>query len=447
MKISIYNFKSIDTMKDLEISKVNLMAGVNSAGKSSVSQLLLILKQSLMSEVTSEALLNNGPYIRTASWDELIHDKVSSRSFGFELNLTRSDISNPEHYDQMLEHADMQDITISAFFEMDRTRLITQKFEVKVSGCAEENVHMTCTKTQRKKADDKLKYMIISTVPGFKPAQNRGYFITFSSMFPLFFEDVNREGDNLINNTELIPVSKIVKETLTAVFNKIYYIGPERNCGEGKMQSYTSMNFENVGNNGEYTRFILNQKRDVKVNDTETLAQAVNRWLCGTWQLARSIESVKLSQNTYQVVLVDNRGIKTDLWQVGFGIGQVLPIIVQGLLCPADGLLIVDSPEIHLHPMVQGGLMDFFIEMAAQHKNVLVETHSDHIITRLRRRVAEKKISTEDVNIYFVTQQPDGSAYETVMLGEQGSIDNTMPAGFLDTLDEDFRAILKARLR
>ena len=52
--------------------------------------------------------------------------------------------------------------------------------------------------------------------------------------------------------------------------------------------------------------------------------------------------------------------------------------------------------------------MDFFIEIAAQKKNILIETHSDHIITLLRRRVAEKVISTSDANIFFVTQQPDG---------------------------------------
>lgn len=76
--------------------------------------------------------------------------------------------------------------------------------------------------------------------------------------------------------------------------------------------------------------------------------------------------------------------------------------------------------------------------------NVLVETHSDHFITRLRRRVAEKVISPEMVHLLFVEHEEGESEYQTIPMSETGRLEGVMPKGFMDSLDNDFRAIILA---
>ena len=99
-----------------------------------------------------------------------------------------------------------------------------------------------------------------------------------------------------------------------------------------------------------------------------------------------------------------------DITDVGFGVSQVLPVVVRGFLAPRDSVTLVEQPEIHLHPKMQAELADLFIEMVLGRKRqhagrrcLVVETHSEYLLKRLRRRLAEGElVSSEDVAIYFV---------------------------------------------
>ena len=89
---------------------------------------------------------------------------------------------------------------------------------------------------------------------------------------------------------------------------------------------------------------------------------------------------------------------------VGFGISQGLPVIVSGLLLNKYETLLLEQPEIHLHPNMQMKMADFLLTQAYSDKNIIVETHSDHIINRITRRVMEDKTGTlqKIIKIYFV---------------------------------------------
>src|SRR5580698_5246676 len=75
-----------------------------------------------------------------------------------------------------------------------------------------------------------------------------------------------------------------------------------------------------------------------------------------------------------------------DLTNVGVGVSQVLPIVVMCLLAPVDSTMILEQPELHLHPAVQARLADFFLSIAKAGKQCIVETHSEYLINRLRLR-------------------------------------------------------------
>lgn len=130
---------------------------------------------------------------------------------------------------------------------------------------------------------------------------------------------------------------------------------------------------------------------------------------------------------------------------MGFGVSYVLPIIVAGLVAPPGGLLLVENPEAHLHPVGQSRLARFLSRVAAGGVQVLVESHSDHVINGLRRAVAEDcSITPADVLIqYFGGEgaEPDVSALEVLPTGRLSA----WPTGFFDQIEEDLGAIARSR--
>ena len=96
-----------------------------------------------------------------------------------------------------------------------------------------------------------------------------------------------------------------------------------------------------------------------------------------------------------------------DITDVGFGISQMLPVIVQSFMSEKDSITMIEQPEIHLHPKLQADLADLFIHIVKTHnqnaeKCLLIETHSEYLLRRLRRKISEKEISNEEVAVYFI---------------------------------------------
>ena len=93
---------------------------------------------------------------------------------------------------------------------------------------------------------------------------------------------------------------------------------------------------------------------------------------------------------------------------VGFGISQVLPVLVQCFYAPPGSIILMEQPEIHLHPSAQSALADVMIDAIKSRENysdrniqLIIETHSEHFLRRLQRRIAEEKISQDEVSAYF----------------------------------------------
>lgn len=163
-------------------------------------------------------------------------------------------------------------------------------------------------------------------------------------------------------------------------------------------------------------------------------------------------QKLKISQHgeTYEAGLSLHRRPRTfaSLDQVGFGISQVLPLIALGLLSPPGSLLVFEQPELHLHPRAQAGLADLLLVMARLGRRFLIETHSDHLINRLRLRAAqdmENQIEGQ-VNILFVrppNAERSSASVEQAHIDRYGEIDN-WPPEFLVESGLEVRALLLA---
>lgn len=132
-----------------------------------------------------------------------------------------------------------------------------------------------------------------------------------------------------------------------------------------------------------------------------------------------------------KLVSTGNSNVEFDPQDVGTGISQVIPVIVASLL-DKEQLVAIEQPELHVHPRIQAELGDLFIDAWQNKKNQFVlETHSEHLVLRLQRRVREKLVSQDDIGVYYVSQAEDGETrVNQLRLDEEGDFIDNWPGGF-----------------
>jgi predicted ATPase/tRNA U38,U39,U40 pseudouridine synthase TruA len=132
---------------------------------------------------------------------------------------------------------------------------------------------------------------------------------------------------------------------------------------------------------------------------------------------------------------------------VGVGFSQIAPIILMCLTAEKNDVLIFEQPELHLHPALQQKLGDFFLQMSKLGTQIIIETHSDHILNRVRLRSLEDlKSFKENVNIVFVEKEDKQSKFNQFKITDDGDFDfQTYPKGFFDQTSKDTFKLLKAK--
>ena len=131
---------------------------------------------------------------------------------------------------------------------------------------------------------------------------------------------------------------------------------------------------------------------------------------------------------------------------VGYGITHVLPILIAGLRTQPNQVLLVENPEVHLHPAGQAQIGRFLAQVAAAGRTVLVETHSDHVLNGIRRAVRDGSIPHDDVSMLFfreraLAKRDDVAQVETPRIDREGNLDH-WPHGFFDQFDIDINYLV-----
>ncbi len=206
-----------------------------------------------------------------------------------------------------------------------------------------------------------------------------------------------------------------------------------------------------VGPAGEHTASVLHSGRDEHVLDglvvggaPPTRLRQVEARMSRFFPGCELIVDDVLHANAVTMRLRTSRA--TDFHRpvhTGFGLTQVLPIIVAALSARRDSLLLVENPEVHLHPAGQAAMGGFLGEVASAGVQVILETHSDHVLNGIRRAVKNEVLVPDDVALHFFRPREDDqdvvsrvSQVQSPILDRDGNID-TWPKGFFDQFDED----------
>ncbi len=269
-------------------------------------------------------------------------------------------------------------------------------------------------------------------------------------------ENRNEELENLIYCINGINAYLLgIRNLLRGDARGLTYIGPFR---ENPKRTYRDIenNFEDVGVRGENTGMLLRQA----YQDNGDLLQNVSEWFRKS--MGCEIEIKDLGNSQFSVGVKNEQTDFDNLIDVGYGISQVLPIVTQinsretnteyysgyGELWSDKKLLIVEQPELHLHPAAQALLADLFANHAVQKRgNLIIETHSEHMIRKLQVLIAdpECELCNDQVNIYYVDKNCDGvSTVKKMNITETGQFEEDWPDGFFDKSYELSMELLKA---
>ena len=138
-----------------------------------------------------------------------------------------------------------------------------------------------------------------------------------------------------------------------------------------------------------------------------------------------------------------------DLASVGVGVSQVLPVILLCLLSEPEDLLILEQPELHIHPALQKRMADFLLVFVRAGRQILVETHSDHLVNQLRYQIAADQTDEIQklVKLIFAEQTDGITTYRESEINEYGGLSEDWPDGFLDISAKSAQDLVRHGLR
>ncbi len=468
--LSLQNFKSLVDTGPQDVEGITVLCGVNSCGKSSFLQALLLLCQSVR-QPSRAALTFNGELVRLGSFASTVSAQATSREIRYGLSLA------PKGKGNKSKHVEL------SYALQERSGTPARG---RASAEARSVLHRVGVET-RDAAGSPLQK--VSLEPGYGRAPHRPTVKTDSGTWTLRYAALNAE--QAVRGLQTVPEGVVIspsRDTDTspddeaaaasavkdarAVLDEldqwfaegVRYVGPLR---ASPSRFYVSESgAPGMGPSGENTIAVLGRSRSRKVGfykagarnrNRTTLANAVNYWMRDVFGFRYEF-SVRGKANVLfelDLKLPHLKDKRVALPDVGFGISQVLPIVVAGLLSKEGDLLILEQPEIHLHPSVQAKLTDFFLSLVRSGVDVLVETHSEHIVNRVRRRAAEDGLpltaeGKQKARVLFVEPEETGrggSSWSSRIRGLDFDSYGGMtewPAGFCDHVDDELAYISAA---
>jgi predicted ATPase len=234
----------------------------------------------------------------------------------------------------------------------------------------------------------------------------------------------------------------------------VEYLGPLREAPRALYERSSSAT--RLGKQGEFTAAVLHKERKTLVlmprpdgtNESRPLGEALDFWLqrFGLADSARAEDLARLGISLSVRPVGADRDV--DLTAVGVGVSQVLPVLVLCLLAEPGSLVLIEQPELHLHPRLQSELADFLLLCARTGRQIVVESHSEHLVNRLRLRIAQDPTSEthELVQLVFAESTEGLTAYRPWEITPFGGLANDWPDGFLELTAREAQELVRQSL-
>jgi len=388
-KISVRNYKSFKNQQTIEFSPITILFGKNSAGKSAITKLPVIIDNSFNNVFGEPYAMQYNDVQFGGDYRDMFYGRIPNAELEFIL------FSNG---------GDSLTIKIVSDFEKNTIPIIIQ-------------------------------YKLNNEVD-FQYNPKNGLYL--NNLDGLYYK-CHFDGFEL-SNIEKEDGSEAELSIFLYPFNNTTdYIGPLR-VYANTMRSFQLRSFRHtsdVGPDGELAYYILGVE---SLSGNSELINNVSEWYKENFDGWGLKVNNDLQPHCTVELTREDKKFDVNIADVGQGMSQALPLIVKAFLPPKkDELIIIEQPELHLHPAAHGSIAQLFAKTAIEMgKRYLIETHSQNFILRIRRLIAEQKLKSSDVNLYWVDY--DGVMNQSVLkkinIDEVGNVDFWPPNIFSEALDE-----------
>ncbi|MGQ3001319.1 MAG: DUF3696 domain-containing protein [Hydrogenophaga sp.] len=427
------NFRRFEDTDWITLTPLTILLGSNNSGKSSVISPLLLLAQTMASSDSEAPIVPSGPLIDLGSYKDFVHlhDITRELFFGFRFHVhdrPKERIKPVGAYAPggvevtFKAGAHAQEIKLLKYVVTD---MFNRPFFARTLNGSQYAVEGALSKKLHAGEKDAI-------------ARDTPVNFAFSPtnlLYQLDKQELDGDEESEISGftpsfSSYLRAAGFTYSYVRGLLNGLSYVGPLR----AKLQRYYRFSGElpiTVGSQGEHAANLFRRK-------AKELSGQIDEWV-KAFEFGDRLRYHKINDDLFQL-LFEAGEEKTNVADAGFGASQVLPLIIQAVAAPEDSLTLAEQPEIHLNPKIQCVLADLFVRMATTGHRVVVETHSEHLIVRLRRLVAEGKIDSSDVSLYFVEKNKGVSTIRKIEIEADGGIElDAWPKGFFDdALRESF---------
>jgi predicted ATPase len=416
-KIRIKNFKCLQDTGELTMKPLTILVGPNSSGKTSLIQMLLMLRQTMDSTDKKNPLAANNGWVQMGAYPGFIFKGEIDRNL--EIELEYSGFMNID--DNFINTNAKMSMKLIFSYNRKTTQIELQEHDI----CIDDNFHQHTFRDRGKRYKQIITSKQIPEGLSFenvRPEKFYSAYLSFkaSRISKDFFEKFPTE---IIFN---------IRNFIENEFGNLFYLGPLRDYPK-RFYVTSGQAPQDVGVRGERAVDVLWFSHLSEVKRIKKIEEEVRKWFI-QFDIAKDIRLSRVSKGNYfQIVIIDPAtGFETNLADIGFGASQTLPIIIESFYAPQNSTILIEQPEIHLHPKAQSILGDLFIKsVQEENRNFIIETHSEHILARIRRRVAEKKVDKDKIAIYYFEPTSEGTKISEVKINTEGQY-VSFPEGFFE---------------
>lgn len=424
------NFRSFRHL-NAELAPITLFVGPNNSGKSSAISIIRLLSQTAESNDPNVRLLLDGGLGDFGTYKDLVYGNVTRRHLEISFTFSASE--------SVMKGNDEVRFQLHYKYRAALKETILKKLE-----CYGDGKHQLTAEY----IEDSERFIIRKINGGVVPpgSYSRGFDVRNFLPRQLFLGTGAEGGKDpwfkLVQSSTRI--SSRNANAASRLFRGVEYVGAMR-VPPTRTHLYTGERRQKVGANGEHAITILAMDSMRRGKKSRGIRQSVVRWLSSAG-IASDIKIVSLSDRYFEVhVQHPVTREYANFADVGYGNSQVIPILVAGLNAAPGCSFIVEEPEIHLHPKAQAELGDFFLELHKRGVQSIIETHSEHMIVRLQRHIANGELSPKDLFIYYVNPTEQGKELVRLELDEKGVFKMDWPGGFFPERLKEARDLAVAR--
>lgn len=426
-QLQIQNFKSWRDTGPMRFAPLTGFFGANSSGKTSILQFLLLLKQTAESLDRAQVLHlgDERSYVNLGSFADIIFNHQETNSLGFQLEWIPALVNRSLFHSEWFSSE--KSISFHAQFALINQTLMLKEFayqqSAKTLGMQLKEVATESSEAKYIVTNDILLEPRNGSSPKLPPPL---HFYAFPDALNLYYQDTFLTSwltsflDNLLVSLEYLgPLRDYPHPTYLLRGNKIGSIGSR---GENAIPALITAP-------AAVQDAVASQLKQLSLIHSFTLRPVAEG--------RREYElRIRQTASSPEVLITD----------VGFGVSQILPVLTLCYYAQPSSIIILEQPEIHLHPAVQAGLADVFID-AIKNRGVqiILESHSEHLLRRLQRRLAEEQLYPQDVALYFTSIAEGESKREELQVDAYGNISN-WPQNFFGDEMGDLVAMTEAAI-